>query len=177
MHNAYLAIGSNLGERSWHLAEAVRRLHAPPQLRVVVVSSVYASPAVGYAAQPEFLNAVLRVTTTCSPYELLARCLQIEADLGRVRLERWGPRTIDIDVLLYEELVLDDPALTIPHARMRKRSFVLTPLAEIAPDLAVGGKSVQSLASSIDSGGLRKIAPLSWAPAETATPNDAAPGS
>jgi 2-amino-4-hydroxy-6-hydroxymethyldihydropteridine diphosphokinase len=167
VHSAYLGIGGNLGDRAWHLAEAVRRLNAPPEIKIAKVSSIYESPAVGYAAQPDFLNAVVHVTTSLAPHALLARCLQIETALGRVRRERWGPRTIDIDVLQYDALVLDDPALMLPHPRMRDRSFVLTPLAEIAPELTIGGEPVPALAEKIASGGLQRIGPLLWANGET----------
>lgn len=175
MHNAFLGLGSNLGDRQRHLAEAARRLHAPPEVRVVAASSVYESPAVGYTAQPDFLNAVLHVATILSPQALLARCQQIESALGRVRRERWGPRTIDIDVLLYDELVLDDPGLTLPHPRLRERSFVLTPLAEIAPALALDGELVAALAGKFGPGGLRKVGPLETLPLQATTRRDASP--
>jgi dihydrofolate synthase/folylpolyglutamate synthase len=158
--DAFLALGSNLGDRAANLAEAVRRLSASPQIRVVAASSLYESAAVGYTAQPDFLNAVVRIATPCAPHELLALCLRIESELGRVRRERWGPRPIDIDVLLYDEVVLDEPALTIPHPRMRERNFVLTPLAEIAPTLTLGGEPIVALAARLDASGLRKVGTL-----------------
>ncbi len=163
MHKAYLGLGGNLGDRLWHLAEAVKRLHNPPLLEVVAVSPVYESAAVGNTAQPDFLNLVIEVATTLSPHDLLAECLRVEAALGRVRRERWGPRTVDIDVLLYDQMVLKDEALTLPHPRMTERSFVLTPLADIAPELKVDGDSVRTLATELDQSGLRKIGSLDWA--------------
>jgi 2-amino-4-hydroxy-6-hydroxymethyldihydropteridine diphosphokinase len=160
VNTAYLGLGGNLGDRRQHLAEAVRRLHAGQVLQVVRVSSVYESSAVGMTAQPDFLNLVVQVTTTHAPHELLAECLRIEGDLGRERRERWGPRTIDIDLLLYGDLRIDDESLAVPHPRMRERSFVLTPLAEIAPGLKLDGKSIGELADAVGEVGLRKLGPL-----------------
>lgn len=177
MHNAYLGIGGNLGDRLGFLTEAVRRLHQPQHTRVDAVSSVYESKPLGPATQPDYLNAVLRVATSHSPQELLAECLRIETALGRVRRERWGPRTIDLDILLYDDVTSADAALTLPHPQMLARNFVLTPLAEIAPDLTLGGASVQALAGMLDSSGLRKLGRLEWAHGKTEPPTDARPGS
>jgi 2-amino-4-hydroxy-6-hydroxymethyldihydropteridine diphosphokinase len=160
VNTAYLGLGSNLGDRHQHLAEAVHRLHAGPVLQVVKVSPVYESSPVGVTAQPDFLNLVVQVATTHTPKELLAECLRMETDLGRVRRERWGPRTIDIDLLLYGDLRIDDESLTVPHPRMRERSFVLTPLAEIAPGLKLDGKAIGELAAALGETGLRKLGPL-----------------
>ena len=126
------------------------------------VSSVYESSPVGVTAQPDFLNLVAQVKTTYAPQELLAECLRIEADLGRVRRERWGPRTIDIDLLLYGDLRIDDESLMVPHPRIRERSFVLTPLAEIASGLKLDGKTIGELAAALGEAGLRKLGPLEW---------------
>ena len=163
MNTAYLGLGSNLGDRRQHLTEAVRRLHAGPALQVVKVSSVYESSPVGVTAQSDFLNLVVQVATTHAPQKLLTECLCIETDLGRVRGERWGPRTIDIDLLLYGDMRIDDERLTVPHPRMRERSFVLTPLAEIAPGLKLDGKTIRELAAALGEAGLRKLGPLDWA--------------
>ena len=166
MPDAYLGLGGNLADRLAQLTEAVRSLHESPGISVVTVSSVYESVAIGITDQPDFLNLVLRVATTLTPEALLARCLQIEADLGRVRIQRWGPRIIDIDVLLYEGVACDGERLTLPHPRMRERSFVLTPLAEIAPALTIAGIPVADLAGMLDQTGLRKFVRLPWAPTE-----------
>jgi 2-amino-4-hydroxy-6-hydroxymethyldihydropteridine diphosphokinase len=162
VNTAYLGLGSNLGDRRQHLAEAVRRLHVGPALQVVKVSSVYESSPVGMTAQPDFLNLVVQVATAHTPYELLAECQRMETDLGRVRRERWGPRTMDIDLLLYGDAGIDDELLTVPHPRMRERSFVLTPLAEIAPGLKLDGKAIGELAAALGETGLRKLGPLEW---------------
>jgi 2-amino-4-hydroxy-6-hydroxymethyldihydropteridine diphosphokinase len=162
VNTAYLGLGSNLGDRRQHLADAVRRLHAGPALQVVKVSSVYESSPVGVTAQPDFLNLVVQVATTHAPHELLAECQRIETDLGRVRHERWGPRTIDIDLLLYGDERINDEHLTMPHPRMRERSFALTPLAEVAPGLKLDGKAIGELAAALGEDGLRKLGPLDW---------------
>jgi 2-amino-4-hydroxy-6-hydroxymethyldihydropteridine diphosphokinase len=163
VNTVYLGLGSNLGDRRQHLAEAVRRLHAGPALQVVKISPVYESGPVGMTAQPDFLNLVVQVATTHAPHELLAECLRIETDLGRARGERWGPRMIDIDLLLYGDRRLNEESLTLPHPRMRERSFVLVPLAEIAPGLKLDGKTVSELAAALGEAGLRKLGPLDWA--------------
>lgn len=164
MHNAYLGAGCNLGDRLGNLSEAVSRLHCPPHRQVLAVSSVYQSEPVGGVPQPDFLNLVVHIGTTLSPEHLLAQCLRIETEMGRVRLERWGPRTLDLDVLLYDNLALVSPSLMLPHPRMGERSFVLTPLAEIARDLLLGVESVASLAAKLDQSGLRKLGRLEWGP-------------
>ncbi len=162
MNTAYLGLGSNLGDRRQHLTEAVRRLHAGPARQVVKISSVYESSPVGVAAQPDFLNLVVQVATVQAPHELLAECLRIETGLGRVRRERWGPRTIDIDLLLYGDVCIDDENLMVPHPRMRERSFVLVPLAEMAPALRLDGKTIGALAAALGEAGLRQLGPLDW---------------
>lgn len=133
MSRMYLGLGSNLGERLENLRGAVQKL--PPTLRVVRKSSVFETTPVGPVAQPNFLNAVLEVETDLSPGDAFSMLKNIEADMGRTSTVRFGPRNIDIDVLLYDEVVMDTPTLTIPHPRMCSRLFVLTPLAEIAPRL------------------------------------------
>jgi 2-amino-4-hydroxy-6-hydroxymethyldihydropteridine diphosphokinase len=160
MKTAYLGLGSNLGDRRWHLVEALRRLAADPAISIVRGSSVYESKPVGVLEQPDFLNMVVQVKTTHLPLALLAACLGIEARLGRERRERWGPRTIDLDVLIYDDLPWVGDRLVLPHPRMHERSFVLTPLAEIAPELKVNGVSVEDLAARLGTEGLRRVA--SW---------------
>jgi len=149
------------------LAEALGRLGRVPGVQVVAVSSLYATAPVGREDQPEFLNAVAEVRTSLSPRELLAACLGIEASLGRIRTERWGPRTIDLDLLLHGETQLAEDALTLPHPRMSERAFVLAPLAEIAPGLRLGGTSVADRVAAIDRSGVRRLEPakFGWPPA------------
>ncbi len=133
MGTAFVALGANLGDRLATFREAVRRLG---ELGTVdAVSSIYETDPVGYADQPAFLNAVVRLRTRLGPTPLLAALLRIEADLGRVRAFPNAPRRLDLDLLLYDGLVLAAPDLTLPHPRLHERAFVLVPLAEIAPDV------------------------------------------
>ncbi len=130
---AYIALGANLGDRAASLRAALERMEA---LGVVeAVSPFLDTEPVGYTAQPRFLNAVARLRTSLSPEALLRELLAIEAALGRVREVHWGPRTLDLDLLLYDDLVRDEPTLTVPHPRLHERRFVLAPLAALAPDL------------------------------------------
>lgn len=133
---AYLGIGSNLGDRLAALQGALDGLVATDGVRVVAVSSVYETEPVGGPEQPEFLNAVVAVDTSLSPHSLLALAQRLEAAAQRVRAERWGPRTLDVDVLLVGDDEVCTPDLEIPHPRMWERGFVMAPLAELAPELA-----------------------------------------
>jgi 2-amino-4-hydroxy-6-hydroxymethyldihydropteridine diphosphokinase len=128
-------MGSNLGDRLAYLTQAVRLLADGEAARLVATSSVYETAPQGKTDQPAFLNIVVAVATDLEPEALLAHMLHAERHLKRVRTERWGPRTIDIDLLLYGGAHLDTPSLTVPHPRMGERAFVLIPLLEIAPEL------------------------------------------
>jgi 2-amino-4-hydroxy-6-hydroxymethyldihydropteridine diphosphokinase len=129
---AYIGLGANLGDRAATLREAVRRLRALGE--VVAVSALYETAPVGYREQPPFLNAALILDTSLSARELMAAMLAVERDLGRVRTFRNAPRTVDLDLLMVDDLVLETPGLTLPHPRFHERAFVLVPLAEIAPE-------------------------------------------
>jgi 2-amino-4-hydroxy-6-hydroxymethyldihydropteridine diphosphokinase len=133
-HLAYVALGSNLGERADYLRSALNAMggRVGP---VRAVSSAYETEPVGITDQPLFLNAVCSVETGLEPERLLETLLEIESEQGRVRTVKDGPRTLDLDLLLYEDLVIDEPGLQVPHPRMGERAFVLVPLAEIAPEL------------------------------------------
>jgi 2-amino-4-hydroxy-6-hydroxymethyldihydropteridine diphosphokinase len=132
---AYVGLGSNLGDRQSYLDRAIQALQNHPDVEVTQISSYYETePVGGPSGQPDFLNAVIELGTPLAPEELLQVLQGIEQDLGRVRRERHGPRTIDLDLLLYGNIVQDTPELTIPHPRMHERGFVLEPFAEIAPD-------------------------------------------
>ncbi len=134
MAKAYLGLGTNLGQKQENLEKAVDILKGHSEIQVLKVSSFYETDPVGYENQDKFLNAALVCETYLEPYELLDFIQQIEKELKRVREIRWGPRTIDVDILLYDSLqLLDDPRLIIPHPRMTEREFVLEPLAEITP--------------------------------------------
>lgn len=135
---AFLSLGSNLGDRTAHLRRAVDQLRAGSDPTVTAVSQVYETePLGGPDDQGAFLNLVveLAVSDAVDPYRLLEQCHRLEAAAGRVRTVRWGPRTLDVDVIWIDGIVLDDPELTVPHPRWRQRRFVLAPLAELAPDL------------------------------------------
>jgi 2-amino-4-hydroxy-6-hydroxymethyldihydropteridine diphosphokinase len=133
--HAYLALGSNLGDRVAFLQHALDELGEADGVAVDAVSRVYETAPVGGPPQDAFLNAVVAVDTTLDPRALLALAQRIENGADRVRVERWGPRTLDVDVLLYDDLALDGPELTIPHPRMWERGFVLAPLRDVAPEL------------------------------------------
>jgi 2-amino-4-hydroxy-6-hydroxymethyldihydropteridine diphosphokinase len=130
---AYLALGSNLGDRLGHLQAAVDGLEATPGVHVVAVSRVYETAPVG-PDQPDYLNAVVAIETDLAPRALLERGQALERDARRVRGERWGPRTLDVDVLLVGDAVVDEPDLVVPHPRIGERGFVLAPLADVAPE-------------------------------------------
>jgi len=127
---AYLGIGSNLGDRLAYLQGAVDGLAATDGISVVAASAVIETDPVG-PEQPDYLNAVIAVDTTLTPHELLAVCQRLEAEAERVRQERWGPRTLDVDIVLYGEETVDTPDLQIPHPRWEERDFVLAPLADL----------------------------------------------
>jgi len=129
-----LGLGSNLGDRLANLQRAVDALGAEVGVRVTRSSRVWETEPVGGPEQPDFLNAVISVETDLEPHDLLAACNRVEALLGRTRDIRWGPRTIDIDVLLFGDRTIDDPVLTVPHPRLARRAFVLMPLLELDPD-------------------------------------------
>lgn len=133
-NRAYLALGSNIGDKDRYIREAIDMLNEHEAIKIVKVSPTYNTAPVGYTDQADFLNAAVAIDTTLSPRELLAVCLDIEQRLGRVRTIRWGPRTVDIDIIFYDDLIIDDGILTVPHPRMHERGFVLQPLYDIAPN-------------------------------------------
>lgn len=148
--DATLGLGSNIGDKAANIAEAIRRLEAEGDIRIVARSRLYRTAPWGKTDQDWFVNACVSVATSLSPEALLARCLAIEADMGRVRKERWGPRVVDVDVLTYRDRVIETPSLILPHPRIAERAFVLVPLADIAPDLKLGGSTVRQLLAAID---------------------------
>jgi 2-amino-4-hydroxy-6-hydroxymethyldihydropteridine diphosphokinase len=153
---AWLGIGSNIGDMALMLDRAVAGLDATPGIRVAARSSDYRTPPWGKTDQPWFLNGALAVDTDLDPHGLLDACQRIERELGRVREERWGPRLIDIDVLAYEGAAVADARLVLPHRYVRERAFVLVPLAEIAPDLVIGGERVADALSRLDRTGIAR---------------------
>jgi 2-amino-4-hydroxy-6-hydroxymethyldihydropteridine diphosphokinase len=133
---AYIGIGSNMGERAEYIRRALALMSSTEGITVETVSSIIETDAVGHPSGPKYLNAVARISTGLSPRRLLTVLLEIERTLGRERKVRWGPRTIDLDILLYDTVTIDEEGLSIPHPRMHQRSFVIEPLLEIAPALS-----------------------------------------
>ena len=134
-YTAYIGVGSNMGDRQANIDAALCALRSVADIDVVAVSSVQPSrPVGGPPGQQDYLNAVVAILTTLGPRPLLDVLRRIEQQLGRRRVERWGPRTIDLDLLLYDQQVIDEEDLVVPHPRMHQRRFVMEPLAEIAPD-------------------------------------------
>jgi 2-amino-4-hydroxy-6-hydroxymethyldihydropteridine diphosphokinase len=159
MAEALIALGGNVGDVRATLDRAVAMLSEAPGLRVVARSSHYRTPPWGVTDQPPFVNAVIAAETTLTPRDLLDRAQAVERALGRdrARERRWGPRTVDIDILAYDDVTLDTHDLTLPHPRLFERAFVLVPLAEIAPDRVIGGVRVTDALAKLDPGGIEKL--------------------
>lgn len=152
MKTAFVGIGANLGDREGTLRRALRLLDDRDGVTVAAVSSLRETAPVGYLNQPSFLNGAARLETALSPRELLRALLDVERELGRDRSgPRFGPRTVDLDLLLYDGLELDEPGLVVPHPRLHERRFVLEPLVELAPGLVVPGRGpVERLLAELD---------------------------
>lgn len=158
MSLAYIALGANLGDPAATVNAAFAALDRLPHSRLLAKSALYRTAPVGIADQPEFVNAAARLETTLAPEALLDALLDIEQAFGRVRAERNGPRTLDLDLLLYDELCLATPRLILPHPRLHLRAFVLQPLAELAPDLALPGRGrLAAWLPAVANQGIRKI--------------------
>jgi dihydropteroate synthase len=170
--DAVLAIGSNLGDRLGTLRQAVAEIGQLPDTEVLAVSPVYETVPVGGPAQPDYLNAVLMVRTGLRPRDLLDRLNRIEAARGRVREVRFGPRTLDIDIISYADQTSDDPVLTLPHPRAHERAFVLAPWHDIDAGAVLPGGSVADLLAGLDRGGIRRR-PESLLPSEVPSPSEA----
>jgi len=150
--DAYIALGSNMGDRELNLLRAVAEVGRLPDCKVTGLSPFYETSPVGFTEQPPFFNAVLRLHTALPPHELLERLLRIESvTFGRIRTNHWGPRRIDLDLLLHGDAAVTDDRLILPHPRMAERRFVLQPLCDIAPDLVhpIAGKSIAELLGAL----------------------------
>jgi 2-amino-4-hydroxy-6-hydroxymethyldihydropteridine diphosphokinase len=141
----YLGLGSNLGDRNENLLSALRILDGMEGISIEEVSSVYETEPWGVLGQPRFLNMVALASTSRSPRGVLEACMQVETELGRVRKEKWGPRVIDVDILLYGDLEVEEEDLSIPHPNLLDRDFVMVPLLELEPDISLPGKGRLSL--------------------------------
>ena len=139
MTRAYVGLGANIGPRETTLVRAVDRLRATDGIEVLAVSQLRETEPVGVVDQPPFLNGAVELETALAPRELLDVLLEIERALGRERHERWGPRTVDLDLLVYGDEIVDEPGLSVPHPRLHERRFALEPLSELAPELDVPG--------------------------------------
>jgi len=161
MAEALLALGGNLGDARATLARAIAVLCERSDIRLLARSSDYLTPPWGVEDQPSFVNLCIAVDTTLIPHALLARAQAVERAFGRDRAheQRWGPRTLDIDILAYDDLVLSDPDLTLPHPRLHERAFVLMPLAEIAPARIIAGVRVNDALARVDNTGIKKLPP------------------
>jgi len=148
-HTAYIGLGSNMGDKRANLEKALELLGSIPGLQLKRVASYYRTAPLGGPVQDWYLNTVAEVVTVLEPHRLLAALLKTEEELGRVRTIRWGPRTIDLDLLLYGRREICDAALTLPHPRMTGRAFVMAPLAELAPGLILQGKTAVELAGEL----------------------------
>lgn len=157
---AVIGLGANLGNARASVLDALGVLDLLPKTRLLRSSRLYRTPAWGQTAQPDFINAVALLDTKLEARALLDRLLAIERDFGRMRSanERWGPRTLDLDLLLFGDAVIDEPGLQVPHPHLHERAFVLVPLADIAPELTIPGRAtVGDLASAMASDGIEAL--------------------
>jgi 2-amino-4-hydroxy-6-hydroxymethyldihydropteridine diphosphokinase len=161
MAEVLLALGGNVGDVRSTLDRAVAMLCDGSEVRLIARSSDYRTPPWGVTDQPAFINLCLVVETALPPRALLARALEVEAALGRDRGKerRWGPRTIDVDLIAYDDIRIDEPDLMLPHPRALERAFVLAPLAEVAPDRMIAGTKVADALARLDSGGIERLPP------------------
>jgi 2-amino-4-hydroxy-6-hydroxymethyldihydropteridine diphosphokinase len=158
---AYIGLGTNLGDRLGNIRKAMAAIRQVPGVAVLRISPIYQTSPVGRTDQPQFLNAVAEVGTGLAPQKLMKALLEIERSLGRVRGEKWGPRTIDLDIVYYGDRTIKRKGLTVPHPEAAKRAFVLAPLCDLAPELVdpVHGKTVAQLLAALDRTGqaLKKV--------------------
>lgn len=159
---AYIGLGSNLENPLQQIKTAINDLQSLADINIVSVSSLYQSPPMGPADQPDYINAVLVLETSLNPHQLLDALQSVEQLHGRVRKRHWGERTLDLDILLYDDQILDDERLKIPHPGMHERAFVLYPLAEIAPDIEIPGiGTLQKILPSCPQGDLQQVEQIS----------------
>ena len=162
MPEALLAFGGNVGDVRSTIDQAIAALCDGTNVRLIARSSDYRTPPWGVAEQPPFINGAIVAATDLSPHELLRRAQEIERAFGRdrARERRFGPRTLDIDLIAYDDVALDTPKLTLPHPRLFERAFVLVPLAEIAPQRRIAGVRIRDALAKLDQTGIEKLPPL-----------------
>ena len=144
------------------MSEAIDRLSRHSEIELQAVSALYRTPPWGKTDQPPFLNAAIRIATRLPPMALLMAVLKVEKELGRERMERWGPRTIDIDILLYGTSAVDEPGLRIPHPRLTQRAFALAPLVDVMPDARIEGRPATEWLAESDRAGMQRLAEPGW---------------
>jgi 2-amino-4-hydroxy-6-hydroxymethyldihydropteridine diphosphokinase len=161
-----IGLGGNVGDVRLTIARAITRLCDGTGIRLLKRSADYRTPPWGVTDQPPFINACISVATELAPRAVLDRALAVERALGRdrAREERWGPRRIDIDLLAYGDLAIDEPGLELPHPRLMQRAFVLVPLAEIVPDRIVAGQHIAEAATRVEAGGIERLPPVQSTP-------------
>ena len=152
-----VALGSNLGDKAANINQAIGLLTEQGDVRLLARSRDYATEPWGKTDQDWFVNAAIAVATDLPPRDLLVRCKEIERRMGRAAAEKWGPRIIDLDLLFYRGITLDEPDLKLPHPHIGARAFVLAPMMDIEPDLVIGGRSVRDMYATIDRSSVRPI--------------------
>lgn len=149
MNKSYLGLGTNMGDRLGYLTSACNILEQNEFIKIIKKSKLYETKAWGYTEQADFLNMCIEIETSLEPYELLEACQDVEAKLDRERIIRWGPRTIDVDILFFNDIILDDKNLLIPHPRIKDRAFVLIPLMDLNSKLHMEGKTIEEYLNSL----------------------------
>jgi len=157
VRQANLGLGGNIGDPATNMAAALKLMDVRPDCRIVTVSRLFRTPPWGKTDQDWFFNACALIETTLEPDALLDLCLGLEKEMNRVRIERWGPRTLDIDILTYEGVTSDAERLLLPHPRIAERAFVLIPLCDYAPETVIGMQSARDLLTKVDAGGIEPV--------------------
>jgi 2-amino-4-hydroxy-6-hydroxymethyldihydropteridine diphosphokinase len=160
--HAVLGLGGNMGDVRALMAQAIRRLARHPGIKIAAVSALYRTPPWGKTDQPPFLNAAVKLDTSLTPQALLEAALAVEQALGRERSERWGPRTIDIDILVYGNLTIDEPGLHVPHPRLAERAFALAPLVDVMPRAEIMGRTATEWLALSDQAGMQRLVEAGW---------------
>ena len=157
MNKAYLGLGTNMGDKQAYLKEACKIISDNTNINIVKISKVYKTKAWGYTNQDDFLNICIEVDTNLSPEELLEVCHEVENKLNRVRVIRWGPRTIDVDILFFNNIISTDENLILPHPRIKERAFVLIPLMDLNKELVIDNKTISYYLSNLEKEELKEL--------------------
>ena len=157
MNKAYLGLGTNMGDKQAYLKEACKIISDNPNINIVKISKVYKTKAWGYTNQDDFLNICIEVDTNLSPEELLEVCHEVENKLNRVRVIRWGPRTIDVDILFFNNIISTDENLILPHPRIKERAFVLIPLMDLNKELVIDNKTISYYLSNLEKEEIKQV--------------------